>query len=229
MVGEGIIMENFNLEDIKELENKWQKDHPEEDSFIDIKNDGACLPLGIPVHKDNTSKDETCGCYTCQHKFEPALLQAYYQGQVDALGSYLTWLQEDLKIEFGPCDGNSIESLVTQMDYEYYGNCMLLAEAEQDNNKTKANLYIKNFSFNTIINDAPFLAFYKKNRKYKIFVKTLNFRTNKYELTSFGDGIAYKEDILKEFDKIIYMNKIFESLQKIESLKDLIQNPISSD
>lgn len=221
-----------SIEELKKVDEKYDK---EQDSFFDIKNDGACLtpenvPEVEPIFKDTGSKEtHECDCYTCQHKFEPALLQAYYQGQVDALGGYLAWLQEDLKIEYGPVDGKGIESLVSQMDYEYYGNCMLLAEAEQDNIRTKTTLYIKDFTFDSIIPDAPFLAFYKNNREYKIFVKSLNFKTNKYELISFGDSSIYPDNALKCFNKIIYMNKIFEALHKMESLKALVQEEATND
>ena len=221
------------IEELKKVDEKYNK---EQDSFFDIKNDGACAVTENvsevePVFKEDNKETDTheCDCYTCQHKFEPALLQAYYQGQVDALGDYLAWLQEDLKIEYGPVDGKGIESLVSQMDYEYYGNCMLLAEAEQDNIRTKATLYIKDFTFNSIIPDAPFLAFYKNNREYKIFVKSLNFKTNKYELISFGDSSIYPDTALECFNKIIYMNKIFEALHKMESLKALVQEEATSD
>lgn len=220
------------IEELKKVDEKYDN---EQDSFFDIKNDGACavtenVPEIEPVFKDTDGKETySCDCYTCQHKFEPALLQAYYQGQVDALGGYLAWLQEDLKIEYGPVDGKGIESLVSQMDYEYYGNCMLLAEVEQDNIRTKAILYIKDFTFDSIIPDAPFLAFYKNNREYKIFVKSLNFKTNKYELISFGDSSIYPDNALKCFNKIIYMNKIFEALHKMESLKALIQEQVTND
>lgn len=225
------------IEELQKVDEKYDKeqDLKEQDSFFDIKNDGACLtPENVsevePIFKDTEEKEtHECDCYTCQHKFEPALLQAYYQGQVDALGGYLAWLQEDLKIEYGPVDGKSIESLVSQMDYEYYGNCMLLAEAEQDNIRIKATLYIKDFTFDSIIPDAPFLAFYKNNREYKIFVKSLNFKINKYELISFGDSSIYPDNALKCFNKIIYMNKIFEALHKMESLKALVQEQATND
>ena len=233
-------MTDLSDESIKELKKADEKDvkeqdSKEQDSFFDIKNNGACLtpenvPEVEPISKDTGNKEtHECDCYTCQHKFEPALLQAYYQGQVDALGGYLAWLQEDLKIEYGPIDGKGIESLVSQMDYEYYGNCMLLAEAEQDNIRTKTTLYIKDFTIDSIIPDAPFLAFYKNNREYKIFVKSLNFKTNKYELISFGDSSIYPDNALKCFNKIIYMNKIFEALHKMESLKSLVQEEDTND
>ena len=77
-----------------------------------------------------------CKCFTCQHRDQPELCAAYWQGYVDACDWFLNWARRN-KIPEGHIADNDLPGIVAQMQYNRDESAYLLNEVkEMLNDKT---------------------------------------------------------------------------------------------
>lgn len=70
-----------------------------------------------------------CQCFYCRNKDKQELIDAYNEGYIDACNIFLKWA-EDNNISLGPVEGNTIESLHTQMRWNRDSTACLLETKE---------------------------------------------------------------------------------------------------
>lgn len=145
-----------------------------------------------------------CQCFYCETR--PDLVEAYYQGCIEAITPIYNWMQEK-KIGLAPVHEDSLEAQhsILADTLSYYNLSKDLAHDKLKDNKIFASKRL-------IEENRQFLALYKSFNEYQVFYIRTNPETSRKEVVSCGDGSINSIDILDKFKHIIYIDTILNSL-----------------